>query len=79
MAKLISLSRSGRLDTGKKVSTCDRHPTGSKEGNEIQKVEYQGNDEGTRLQAKMPALYGPHSDRPWVQILRALGHGDNRA
>jgi hypothetical protein len=46
MAKLISLSRSGRLDTGKKVSTDESHLTVSKEGNAIEKVEY---DDGAWL------------------------------
>mgnify|MGYP001121167933 CR=1 FL=1 len=34
-----------------------------------------GKDTGAWLEAGLPALYGPHQNRPWVQILRALSHG----
>lgn len=36
-------------------------------------------DGGAWLQVEMPAFYGPHSDRPRVQVLRALVYGDNRS
>ena len=32
-------------------------------------------DNSAWLTADLPALQGPHQDRPWVQILRALSHG----
>ena len=37
--------------------------------------QYQGKDDGAWLNTEVPALTGPHSDRPWVQVLRALAHG----
>lgn len=41
---------------------------------------YQDKDDGTWLNARLPALCGPHSDRPGAQVLRALAHayGDMR-
>ena len=32
-------------------------------------------DNSAWLAADLPALRGPHQDRPWVKILRALSHG----
>jgi hypothetical protein len=34
-----------------------------------------GMTEQVWLEADLPALAGPHQDRPWVQVLRALIHG----
>ena len=33
-------------------------------------------DGGDWLNAGLPALYGPYSGRPWVQVLRTLIYGD---
>ncbi len=79
MAKLISLSHSGKLDTGKKISTDEHKLTIPKATHRLEREEYESEGGGTWLQAGMPVLYGPHSDRPWVQILRALTHGDKRS
>ena len=32
--------------------------------------------DGDWLNAGLPALHGPHCDRPWVQVLRTLIYGD---
>jgi len=32
-------------------------------------------DAAAWLRVRMPALYGPHSDRDWVKLLRQLAHG----
>ena len=78
MAKLITLSHSGKLDIRKKISTDKPKLTPHKVSHTPEKVEYEAEDGGTWIQAGMPVLYGSHSDRPWVQILRALAHGDKR-
>ena len=33
-----------------------------------------GKDPGAWLESHMPALQRPHSDRPWVAMLRELAH-----
>lgn len=76
MAKLISLSHTGKLDTGQRVSTDKPEFILRKVSHTPGKAEYEGEDSAAWLQGSMPALYGPHSDRPWVQVLRALAHGD---
>lgn len=77
MAKLISLSRTTELDVGNR--TCpEPAPVPSKKGVDVAQRQFYEQDGGAWLQAEMPAFYGPHSDRPWVQRLRALVYGDNR-
>ncbi|MGQ9546980.1 MAG: hypothetical protein ACUVTR_07565, partial [Dehalococcoidia bacterium] len=44
----------------------------------VPQTQFYEQDGGAWLQVQMPAFYGPHSDRPWVQRLRALAYGDNR-
>jgi len=75
MARLISLREMGELDAWVKCSDKPQH-TQVKEGIMPGEGQYQGKDDGAWLSAKLPALYGPHSDRPWAQMLRALAHGD---
>ncbi len=48
-----------------------RHPVPSKPKME-RKTQCQGVYEGTWLQVDVPALQGPHANRPWVQGLRSL-------
>ena len=73
MARLISLREMGELNAWTKYSGKPQH-TPAREGIMPDKGQYQGKDDGAWLNAKLPALYGPHSDRPWAQILRALAH-----
>ena len=77
MARLISLRHSGKLDTTKKPSIDKPVPTLASTRHMAEEEEYEVEDGGIWLQASMPALYGPHSHRPWVQMLRALTRGDN--
>jgi len=75
MARLISLSHSGKLDTKKKISTGKPALTPAGTTHRSEREEYEAEDGGTWLEASMPALYGPHADRPWVQMLRELTRG----
>lgn len=77
MAKLISLTRTTRIDMGKRSCAKPAHAL-SKKGVDMPQKRCCQQDDGAWLQVEMPALYGPHSDRPWVQALRALVYGDNR-
>ena len=51
---------------------------GSTHFNQTITGQYQGKYDGAWLQARLPALYGPHCDRPWAQVLRVLAYGDMR-
>jgi len=69
MTRLISLRETGEL-----------HPwITHKEGGQSKKITKQKSiplrDTGAWLEAGLPALHGPHQNRPWVQVLRALSHG----
>jgi hypothetical protein len=77
MAKLITLSRTTKLDMGKR-SCAKPAPALSKKGVDVPQSQLYEQDGSAWLQAEMPAFHGPHSDRPWVQALRALVYGDNR-
>ena len=81
MARLISLSHSGRLDTRKKTSTGSSVPTPAGTSCRSQSAKYEAGDDSTWLRASLPALYGPHADRPWVHMLRELtrGHAESVA
>jgi hypothetical protein len=77
MAKLISLNRVGKLEVGK-TSCAKPTPALLKKGVDVSQKKFHERGGGDWLQAEMPAFYGPHSDRPWVHVLRALVYGDNR-
>jgi len=77
MARLISLREMGELDAWIKYQSMPRL-TPMKEGIMPDEGQYQGKDDGAWLNVRLPALYGPHSHRPWAQVLRALTHGDVR-
>jgi hypothetical protein len=77
MAKLISLSRMGKLDVGKRTCAKCAPALLKKEVDAFQK-KFQEGDGSHWLQADMPAFSGPHSDRPWVQVLRELVYGNNK-
>ena len=76
MARLISLREMGELNAWIKCSDKPQH-TSVKERIMPDEGQYQGKDDAW-INARLPALHGPHSDRPWVQVLRALAHGDTR-
>jgi len=77
MARLISLREMGELDAWIKYRGMPRL-TPMKEGIMPDEGQYQGKDDGAWLDVRLPALYGPHSDRPWVQVLRSLAHGGTK-
>jgi hypothetical protein len=79
MATLISLSHSGKLDTGKKAFTDKPSLTLSKRSSvPAEKVQHMKEDGGAWLQVSIPALYESDSGRPWVHTLRRLAHRNNK-
>mgnify|MGYP001041148585 CR=1 FL=1 len=77
MAKLIPLSRMGKLEVGKR-SCAKPSPALLRKDVDVSRKKFHERDGGAWLREEVPAFCGPHSDRPWVQVLRALVYGDNR-
>jgi hypothetical protein len=77
MARLISLRERGDLNTWVKYQNKPR-PIPSREKALPKGDQYQHRDNAAWLSASLPALHGPHSDRPWVRILWALAHGNRQ-
>jgi len=75
MARLISLRERGNLNTWVKYQSNPQHIP-SREKVMLKGEQYQDRDNGAWLSASLPALRGPHSDRPWARVLWALAHGD---
>lgn len=74
MARLISLREMGQLHSW--ITHKDKPEDSEPAKKEINREKpSSGKGLGAWLEAGLPALYGPHQDRPWVQILRALSHG----
>ena len=76
MARLISLRQMNELNAWIK---CQGMPqdTPVKERITLEEDQHPGKkDGGAWLNAGLPALHGPHSDRPWVRVLRTLIYGD---
>lgn len=73
MARLISLREMGQLHFW--ITHKDKSGDRQSPGKAISKEPILKKDIGTWLQAALPSLHGPHQDRLWVQILRALSHG----
>lgn len=74
MARLISLREMGKLHSW--ITSKDRLEASRLSKREIGKDKaILGKDIGAWLEAGLPALYGPHQNRPWVQVLWALAHG----
>ena len=65
----------GELDAWIKYWDMSRL-TPMKEGIMPDEGQYQGKDDCAWLSVRLQTLYGPHSDRPWARVLRALAHGD---
>lgn len=72
MARLITLRETGQLHSW--ITRKDRLSDSQPSRKDISKKP-PGKDTGAWLEAGLPALYGSHQNRPWVQILRALSHG----
>jgi hypothetical protein len=76
MARLVNLREMGELHawiTHKDKQTANKPP---RQGRQISKPKPNaGMAEQVWLEAGLPALSGPHQNRPWVQVLRALIHG----
>ena len=70
MARLIRLREAGQLHSWipRRDRLGDSQPPKKKMGNRKTPEKHPG----AWLQAGMPALYGPHQNRHWVQVLRAL-------
>jgi len=64
MARVISLSRSGKLDTRSKISTGKSVPTPASTSCRSQSAKYEAEDDSTHLRASLSALHGPYADRP---------------
>ena len=74
MAKLISLREMGKLHS--RITQKDKPRVSQRPGREtIKDKRAPGKDNGTWLEVGVPALYGPHQNRPWAKILQALAHG----
>lgn len=75
MARLISLRERGDLNTWVKYQSKPRLIP-SREKALPKGDQYQHRDNAAWLSASLPALHGPHCDRPWVRILWALARGN---
>ena len=73
MARLISLREMGELSAWIKCSDKLQHIT-VKKRIMPDESQYQGKDNDAWLNARLPSLYGPHSNRPRTQVLWALTH-----
>ena len=75
MARLINLRERGNLNTWVKYQNRTQHIP-SRERTMLKEDQYQDRDNAAWLSAGLPALHGPHSNRPWARVLWALAHGD---
>ena len=73
MARLISLREMGQLHSWITRKETAPHDQTVREISVRTKLPFK--DNSAWLAADLPALRGPHQDRPWVKILRALSHG----
>jgi len=69
MARLIRLRETGQLHcwTPRIDRSGDSHPS-----KKISSSRTRGEHAGDWLEARIPALYGPHQNRHWAQILRTI-------
>ena len=73
MARLISLREMGKLHSW--ITHKDKPGVSGRPKREtIKAKQAPGKDNGAWLEVGLPALYGPHQNRPWAKILRALAH-----
>jgi hypothetical protein len=76
MARLINLREMGKLHLW--VNHRDRGDASQGIPVKVMAISEKRNctdeDSGAWLEAGLPALYGPHQNRPWAQTLRAISH-----
>jgi len=73
MARLISLREMGKLHSWiTHKDKTDSQPSSEGIRSETPSLK---KDDGNWLKVGLPALDGPHQNRPWVQILRTLAYG----
>jgi hypothetical protein len=70
MSRLISLREMGKLHSW--ITHKDKVDTQPPREGIRKKISGPGKDDGEWLKVGLPALHGPHQNRPWAQILRAL-------
>jgi len=71
MARLISLRQMGQLHS--RITHKDKSRDRQLPGTEVNKKRTnRKRDAGAWLESGLPALYGPHQNRYWVQVLHAL-------
>ena len=71
IARLISLRQMGQLHS--QITRKDKSKDSQLLGAEVNKKRTNRNrDTGTRLEAELPALYGPHQNCHWDQALKTL-------
>ena len=73
MARLISLREMGQLHSWitRKETSLQNKPR-----HEVKvSTKLQTKDDAAWLAVDLPALHGPHQNRPWVHVLRELSHG----
>ena len=76
MARLIGLKEMSELNAWIKCQGTPQY-TPVKERIMLEEDQHRGEkDDSAWLNAGLPALHGPHSDRSWVQVLRTLIYGD---
>jgi hypothetical protein len=76
MTRLVNLREMGELHAWITHKDKHRHNNPSRQAREINREKPNlGKTAEHWLQASLPALSGPHQNRPWVQVLRALIHG----
>jgi hypothetical protein len=70
MSRLINLREMGMLHFW--ITHKDKVDTQPPRGGIRKKIPGPGKDDGEWLRVGLSALHGPHQNRPWAQILRAL-------
>lgn len=79
MARLINLRERGQLHSWINHSP-DKPKSRSTPEKRIQlRQRLLNKDSGAWLEANLPALYGPHANRPWARVLWAIAHGGSEA
>jgi hypothetical protein len=76
MTRLVNLREMGELHAWITHKGRQRHNKPSRQSRQISMPKLNsGMIQQVWLEAGLPALSGPHQNRPWVQVLRALIHG----
>ena len=71
MARLIALRQMGQLHS--QITCKDKSRDRQLPEMEVNRRKTRREkDAGAWLEARLPALYGPHQNRHWVQVLHAL-------